>query len=170
MDKESVLFTEQMVSFRSIVPDGFGTCDSAVVVPHEKTLHVFDLKYGKGVLVEAEENSQGMLYAIGLYNKIHKEYPCTRFVIHICQPRRNHWDKYEISFDGLKAFSLFVKEQAKIALSTTAVKVAGEKQCQWCLAKKDCETRQEYLEANGRKTSKKINVFDIFEDISNEID
>ncbi len=160
---QSTLFTEQRVDFSTIVPSGFGTCDSAIVVPENKTLHVFDLKYGKGVVVDAKENSQGMLYAIGLYNKIWKTHPCDLFSIHICQPRRNHWDRYDITFQELKDFSLWVKTQAKIALSPQATRIAGEKQCQWCLAKGDCDERHKF---DGK--TKKNDVFEMFDDISDE--
>ena len=52
---ESILYTENKVDFSNIVPDGFGTLDSAVYRPEDNTLHIFDLKYGKGVKVTAQK-------------------------------------------------------------------------------------------------------------------
>ena len=54
---------EQRLDFSCYVPDGFGTGDCLIVA--DKLLHIIDLKYGQGVLVNAEENPQMMLYALG---------------------------------------------------------------------------------------------------------
>ena len=56
---------EQRLDFSCYVPDGFGTGDCLIVA--DKLLHIIDLKYGQGVLVNAEENPQMMLYACLLY-------------------------------------------------------------------------------------------------------
>lgn len=47
---------EQRLDFSCYVPDGFGTGDCLIVA--DKLLHIIDLKYGQGVLVNAEENPQ----------------------------------------------------------------------------------------------------------------
>ena len=49
----SKLFTEERVDFSHVVPGGFGTLDAAVLDYDTKTCHIFDLKYGKGVKVDA---------------------------------------------------------------------------------------------------------------------
>ena len=54
---------EQRLDFSCYVPDGFGTGDCIII--SDKTMHVIDFKYGQGVLVEAEQNPQMMLYALG---------------------------------------------------------------------------------------------------------
>lgn len=54
---------EQRLDFSCYVPDGFGTGDCLIVA--DKLLHIIDFKYGLGVLVEAAENPQMMLYALG---------------------------------------------------------------------------------------------------------
>jgi hypothetical protein len=54
---------EQKLDFSRWVPEGFGTGDALIVA--DDTLHILDLKYGQGVLVEAERNPQMMLYALG---------------------------------------------------------------------------------------------------------
>ena len=53
---------EQRLDFSCYVPDGFGTGDCLIVA--DKLLHIIDLKYGQGVLVNAEENPQMMLYFV----------------------------------------------------------------------------------------------------------
>jgi hypothetical protein len=39
----------------------------AIAYRADKRLHIIDFKYGQGVLVDAVENPQMMLYALGAY-------------------------------------------------------------------------------------------------------
>ena len=49
--------------------DMYGTCDACVPDTANRTIHVFDLKYGAGKPVYAENNSQLMYYALGILGK-----------------------------------------------------------------------------------------------------
>lgn len=49
---------EQRLDFSCYVPDGFGTGDCLIVA--DKLLHIIDLKYGQGVLVNAYEIKTGL--------------------------------------------------------------------------------------------------------------
>ena len=60
---DPMILIEQKLDFSCYVPDGFGTGDCLIVA--DKTLHIIDFKYGLGVLVDAYENPQMMLYALG---------------------------------------------------------------------------------------------------------
>ncbi|WP_034652394.1 DUF2800 domain-containing protein, partial [Corynebacterium vitaeruminis] len=60
---DSQVLIEQRLDFSHVVPGGFGTGDCVIIA--EPTLQIIDLKYGQGVMVEAEENPQLMLYALG---------------------------------------------------------------------------------------------------------
>ena len=141
---ESTLYTENKVDFSNIVPDGFGTLDSAVYRPEDNTLHIFDLKYGKGVKVTAEKNTQGMLYALGMINDMDWIYDFNDIVIHIVQPRIPSFTHYKTSKNELLEWSKYVSERANLALTDNAPRTAGEKQCLWCLAKNDCEALKQY--------------------------
>lgn len=136
--KKTKLYTEEKVDFSNVVPEGFGTMDAAVVDPEKRVCHVFDLKYGKGVPVDAFENTQGQMYAIGLLNEIGFLDEFDSFQIHIIQPRLQNYSSWEISVEDLKKFSEWVKERAALALTADAPRVPGEKQCHWCRAKGDC--------------------------------
>jgi len=65
--EDPLVLIEQRLDFSSYVPDGFGTGDAVLVSPGK--LHVVDLKYGQGILVEAERNSQLMLYGLAALKK-----------------------------------------------------------------------------------------------------
>lgn len=60
---DPTVLIEQKLDFSCYVPDGFGTGDC--IIAADKLLHIIDFKYGQGVLVNAEENPQMMLYALG---------------------------------------------------------------------------------------------------------
>jgi hypothetical protein len=86
---------EQRLDISKWVPECFGTADAVVI--HGETIHVIDLKYGKGLRVDAEKNSQLMLYALGAYEENNFIYgPFTKAVLHVVQPRLDHFDAWEI--------------------------------------------------------------------------
>jgi hypothetical protein len=83
------------------IPGQGGTCDFLHYVRRTGILTITDLKYGKGVRVFAENNKQGLLYAIGAVNHLKKRYghtnvPLQKIVIRIAQPRLDHFDTWEI--------------------------------------------------------------------------
>ena len=65
----------------------WGTVDAALVTT--QSIHVFDLKYGENEPVDARNNAQLMLYAVGLYQKYKASNPSINdIVLHIVQPRQ----------------------------------------------------------------------------------
>jgi len=127
---------EQVVHYEEWVPGGFGTADAIVTV--DDTLHVIDLKYGKGVPVYAEDNPQGMLYALGALSERDAFQKFTKVVIHVHQPRLEHVSTWEITPDALYEWAEHAKMQAKLCTSPSAERIPGEYQCRWCKAKPTC--------------------------------
>ena len=131
-----LLFVEKRVDFSDYVHEGFGTTDVAIVDSNTKTCHIIDLKYGKGVAVYADENNQMRIYALGML----KEYPdLEHFHLHIVQPRIGNYSKIYVTLAELLMYAEWVNHRSKIALSSDAPRVPGNKQCRWCLAKNDCK-------------------------------
>jgi hypothetical protein len=81
------LFIEQLVNLAWLHPKLKGTAD-AIVREAFGVLDVWDLKYGKGVVVEVEENPQQMYYALGALKEL--GYECTHVRMNIVQPRAFH--------------------------------------------------------------------------------
>ena len=134
---------EQRVDFSDWVPDGFGTADVVILSKH--TIRVIDLKFGKGVPVHAQDNTQLRLYALGAYSKFKEEYPELKEVSYtIHQPRLD-----SISTDGTTIAKLvdwanyFVKPKAKKAWSGAGEFLPGE-WCGFCRAKAQCRARSDY--------------------------
>ena len=132
-------FYEIRVDFSEWIPDGFGTSDAIVIDSKSNTVHVIDLKYGKGVPVDAENNSQGMLYALGVLSEYSFIYDIDTVVIHIYQPRIKNYSSWSITTDDLLTWADWAKQRANEALSDNAPRTPSDKACQWCKAKATCK-------------------------------
>ncbi|AQN32314.1 hypothetical protein [Pseudoalteromonas phage PHS21] len=139
------LLPEQQVDFSPWVQDGFGTSDAIII--SDDAVRIIDLKTGKGVPVDAENNSQGMLYALGVYNDFgYLLDGQDTFIVDIYQPRIGNFSQFEISLKDLLKWGEWVKMRAELALSKDAERTPGEKQCQWCKAKGDCKALMDYTQ------------------------
>ena len=134
---------EQRVDFSDWVPDGFGTADVVILSKH--SIRVIDLKFGRGVPVNAQDNTQLRLYALGAYAKFKEEWPDIKEVSYtIHQPRLD-----SISTDGTTIIKLvdwanyFVKPKAKKAWAGAGEFLPGE-HCQFCKAKAQCRARSDF--------------------------
>jgi hypothetical protein len=134
---------EQRVDFSDWIPDGFGTADVVVLSKH--TIRVYDLKFGKGIPVHAQDNTQLRLYALGAYSKFKEEWPEIKEVTYtIHQPRLN-----SISTDGTSIAKLldwaryYVSPKAKKAWSGAGEFLPGD-WCQFCKAKAQCRARSDF--------------------------
>lgn len=132
-------FYEVRVNFSEWIPEGFGTSDAIVIDSKSNTVHVIDLKYGKGVPVDAENNSQGMLYALGVLSEYGFIYDIDTVVIHIYQPRIKNYSSWSISANDLYKWAEWAKQRAEEALQDDAPRTPSDKACQWCKAKATCK-------------------------------
>jgi len=121
------LAIEQRLDFSHIVPDGFGTGDAVIIA--EPTMTIIDLKYGKGVKVDAEGNPQMRLYALGALRQFGMIYDIHAIRMVIFQPRINNINVDEISVTDLLTWAEeVVKPAAAKAINGEGELVAGE----WC--------------------------------------
>lgn len=138
-DSAPYIEIERKVDFSSWVPDGYGTCDCVMISGN--TLTVIDLKYGKGVPVEAEKNDQLLLYGLGAYAAYSMIYDIQYVDMTIIQPRLNNVSNWEISFIDLLLYGEYYKERAEKALSDDAELVPSAKACKFCKARDICSAR-----------------------------
>lgn len=144
LEDNAEIYTEVKLDLRRYIKDGFGTSDNVIVDATNETLHVFDLKYGKGVKVYADNNSQGRIYAIGALLAFDKKKKIKKVVIHIGQPRINHFDKEELTAKELMNFAKKVKVAARRTEEFDAPLVPGEEQCRWCRANAECTALRDF--------------------------
>ena len=132
---------EQRLDFSCHVPDGFGTGDCLIVA--DKLLHIIDFKYGLGVLVDAEENPQMMLYALGALRLFDALYDIDTISMSIFQPRRENVSTWTIAVAELEEWA----EQTLRPKAELAFKGEGEFNpgpwCTFCKAAVKCRARAE---------------------------
>lgn len=138
MSSKPYVAIEKRVNYGSFAREGFGTADCLMI--QGNTLHICDLKYGKGVLVSAEHNTQLMLYALGAYQEYGFIYPIEKAVLHIIQPRLDNYSSWEISIDDLLSFGEEVKVKSELAWNGEGEFNAGS-HCKFCRARATCRAR-----------------------------
>ena len=133
------LLVERRVNFSEAigVPDSTGTSDAIVI--HPDRLTVIDLKYGMGVKVDATENEQLQLYALGALHDYSVLGDFQEIVMVVHQPRLNHVSEWSIPAAKLEAFRENARLAAIEALDNREPRLnPGEKQCRFCKAKATC--------------------------------
>lgn len=151
------LMVEQRVDFSHIVgvENSFGTADAVVIVGNELQIH--DLKYGRGVQVDAEQNEQLQLYALGALEQFNLLYDFDSVRLFIHQPRLNHVSEWALSVEELEAFGQRAQEAAANVIvmfniaecegvNTLPLEnfTPGEKQCRFCKASAICTAREQF--------------------------
>lgn len=137
-----IVLVEQRLDYSRYVEGGFGTGDCVIVAG--TTLHIVDYKHGKGVQVEAENNSQMLLYALGALEIFDGIYDIETISMTIYQPRRANVSTYSITIDELLDWAEnTLVPAAKLANSGEGELECGE-WCKFCKVKQDCRKRAEY--------------------------
>lgn len=132
------MLLEEKVDISEYAPDCFGSVDCQLV--GRDTLEVIDLKYGEGVKVYAERNTQMMLYALGAL----KGKPSIKSIrLVIAQVRLNHFDVWEISANDLLQWAdKVLKPTAKKAFAGKGEQKTGD-WCGFCPVKAQCRKQYE---------------------------
>lgn len=138
---DAYLLTEQRLDFSPWVPEGFGTGD--VVIIAGNTIEVIDLKYGKGVPVSAENNSQTRLYGLGAFNDFGILYDFTEVKMTIIQPRLDSISSETLPLTKLLSWGASVKSTAEKAMRGEGEYSAG-KHCRFCRAANTCRHLADY--------------------------
>lgn len=178
--EDAELYVEQKVDFSRVVnyPDSTGTSDAIIVIPSMKLIIVVDLKYGRGVKVEAcylvertdpgycgfdeEPNAQAASYSLGVLEFLEMVYDIETVVMAISQPRLNHLSEFTMSVADLRRWTeIKMIPACGRALELLAWKQGGsdlnpawynptEDNCKFCKGKTRCKAiRREVVQAIG---------------------
>lgn len=138
---DPIVMVEQKLDYSRWVKDGYGTGDAVIVA--DGTLHVVDFKYGTGVPVSAEGNSQMRLYALGALDMFGELYDIDTVVTTIYQPRLASISTDTISKDDLLDWA----ENTLRPLADQAYKGEGDLNagswCRFCKLRNTCRKRAE---------------------------
>lgn len=131
-------YVERKVYFTDLTPiqSQGGTMDHGAF----RWLHgtVTDLKYGKGIQVDAKDNYQLMLYAYGAFVEWDFLYNFQTITMRIAQPRMGHFDEHTVTRAELLEFAEWIKGRAHAAWQLDAPRTPGVKQCSFCKVKATC--------------------------------
>lgn len=136
-----VFSVEQRVDISEYVPDCFGTADMVIVTDHK--IHVIDLKLGRGVAVDAQDNPQLKIYGLGVLQMVDMLYDIEDVELTIVQPRLNSLSSWSITPAELTVWGEEVlKPTGALALIGGGEFAAGS-WCRFCKARNQCRARAE---------------------------
>lgn len=131
--------TEMSLDISKYVPECRGTGDCVVIV--DETLHIIDFKYGKGVEVNAEHNTQLMLYALGALELLDDIYEIEAVSLTIFQPRIANVTSWSIGKADLITWAeKELKPKALLAFNGEGDQVSGP-WCRFCKLRANCRKR-----------------------------
>lgn len=131
-----VLHIESLSDFSDVVPEGTGIADA--ILFNGTALEVVDLKYGKGVKVEAKDNPQLKLYAWGVLQTLGLAYDITEVYTTIVQPRLEHIATYSSTPFELEVWAHeVVAPKAQEAWKGKGELTPGD-HCKFCQIKPKC--------------------------------
>lgn len=136
LEIREILRIESLSDFSDVVPEGTGIADA--ILFDGTTLEVVDLKYGKGVMVEAEGNPQLRLYAWGVMQPLSLAYDIQSVKSTIVQPRLDHIVTCSITPEELTDWvHTEVVPRAKLAWKGKGDLTPGD-HCKFCQVKPKC--------------------------------
>ena len=138
---EPLVFVEERVDYSHIAPSGFGTADMLIIGKDENgkgLIHVCDFKTGAGVFVDADHNSQMMLYALGGLAAYGFLYDVETVRMTIIQPRLDNISTFECSRQELEDWGESIRPMALLAFEGKGEQRPGD-WCRFCRAKPVCK-------------------------------
>jgi hypothetical protein len=131
------------------VPGQGGTGDAVVLDFEHDTIHVDDLKFGRGEVVFAEKNEQLIQYGAAALRKFALSHDWKFVKLGIHQPRINHHSEHTYTVEEIEAwvaentpkFQWAYRLYLNPAQAAPDDYVPGEKQCRWCPIRGKCAAR-----------------------------
>lgn len=143
MTPESVTLIEERFDLSFIAPDTFGTGDFTVL--NDTHLHIVDLKTGFNI-VDAENNTQLMLYALGAIHELEDIYDIEQVTLHIVQTRAGHISTHDVSAEDLINFGHYAQRQATKIRQGDVEFTPEAKACKWCPHATNCEALKSHVD------------------------
>lgn len=135
------VYVEQRVDCSKYIPECFGTCDALIV--SDGVLHIIDLKSGRGIRVDAEENDQLRIYALAGLAMFDFLFDINIVRMSVFQPRLGNCSTWEIPVTDLLDWA----ENTLIPAAQLAWNGGGDynagSHCKFCKARAECRKRAE---------------------------
>lgn len=147
---DAQLLVEVRLDFSRRIPEAFGTSDAVIIA--DDVMEVIDFKYGKGVRVEADDNPQMMIYALGAYDRFSFDYDIKTVRMTIVQPRLDNLSEWELGVEDLLDWADYtLKPKAEEAYSGKGWQVPGD-WCRFCKVKSQCRALAEQCVSRVEQT------------------
>jgi hypothetical protein len=139
-----------------------GTSDCIILKARTREIVVIDLKAGKGEMVDADENLQGVGYGSGSIEKHDLFYgPFERVTVVIIQPRLQHVSEWSVDMAEFQTWEQKWRDGAAAVRDAQADAKTGllvqlnpdRKTCRWCKAKHKCSALAGEVTEGLRKTA-----------------
>lgn len=138
---DALILTEQRLDLSRFVPDCRGTGDCIIIAG--RMLHIIDFKYGQGVPVSSEGNTQMMLYALGALEMFGTLYEIDRVLMTVYQPRLANISTWAMTAPELLGWAeSFLRPRALLAYQGEGEFESGP-HCRFCKVKATCRRRAE---------------------------
>lgn len=136
-DPDAVLLVEAELKLDEYIPESFGTSDAIIIYGHN--ICVYDLKYGKGIRVDAASNSQMMIYSLGALLGPGELYDIKDVSMTILQPRLHWVSSWALPADKLLTWAEDeLKPLAVTAFQGEGAFVPGD-HCKFCAVAPRCK-------------------------------
>ena len=142
---------ETMVSYTDWVPEGFGTSDCVMI--GSGRIIVIDYKNGAGVPVEAEDNSQMKLYALGALQTFRPIYGDTlqEATLVIVQPHAGGVKRWDTAVAEVLKWGAEVIGPAALRAREAIEPACPGDWCRFCKGKSQCTARAKQMLDAGRQ-------------------
>jgi len=140
-NRNPIVMVEQRLDISDFVPECFGTADSVII--SRGRLYVVDFKFGMGVKVESEGNTQMRIYALGALETFSSLCEVEDVVMTIFQPRIGNVSTSSMKADDLYRWAdEYLKPRAALAFAGEGEQNSGP-WCRFCRVKASCRKRAE---------------------------
>lgn len=139
------LLIEHEVDISGLTGEEGATGTSDAVLIGVNSVEIIDLKFGRGVRVDAEDNWQLRIYGIPIVRAWQLVQDIDRLTTTIHQPRLGHVSTVTYTEDDLLPFELAIGAGASSTRATGAPLIATENGCKFCRAKPTCPELREVV-------------------------
>jgi len=136
-DPDAKLLVEQKIDLDVFIPEGFGSADAVIIAG--KTLSVYDLKYGKGVKVDASFNPQIMCYGLGALIGAGETYNIEEVEMNIIQPRLKHFSTFLMDAAQLRQWGFKTLHPAAVKAFSGEGDLVPGAHCRFCAVAPRCK-------------------------------
>ncbi len=151
-DPAAEIYVEQKLDLDTYAPESFGTGDAVILT--KDYAHVIDLKFGKGVAVEADDNPQLKLYGLGALEEFGFLHDIKEVRATIAQIRRGSILTYRAPTAEVLDWGLnYVRPRAELAFKGEGEFQAGD-HCKFCKFGTKCKARAKFYEEEFTKAEK----------------